>query len=78
MIHGELEHDAVDLVGAHPGPDFRHQHVEALRDQAAGLAHAGEGLRAVQLDLPGLAQRRGRRVDVIHYNPSKKLWPPAP
>jgi hypothetical protein len=28
------------------------QHVEAFSSQLAGLAHAGEGFRSVQLDLP--------------------------
>ena len=49
-----------------PGPISGDQHVEAFGHQLAGLAHAGEGFRAVQLDLAGLAQRRGCRVDVIH------------
>src|SRR5260370_41558880 len=44
---------------------------EAFRDQVAGLAHSFECGRAMQLDLPGLALRRDRRVDVAHLFKSR-------
>ena len=40
--------------------------VETLGHELSGFAHAGERLWAVKLDLPGLAQRRERRIDVVH------------
>ena len=50
MVAGELEHQIVELLGGDAGPDVRHQHVEAGGRQLAGLAHAGEGVGAMQAD----------------------------
>ncbi len=50
----------------HAGLDLGGQHVEAFGDQPAGLAHAFERARAVQLDLAGLARRSDCGVDVGH------------
>ena len=47
------------------------QQVERLGRQAAGLAHAGEGLGAVQLDLAVLALGRSGGVDERHEKPGK-------
>ena len=49
-----------------PGLDLAGKHVEAFGRQPPGLAHAGEGRRAVNLDLSGLSQRRDGRIDVGH------------
>ena len=46
--------------------DLGGKHVETLGCQPPSLAHAGEGGRAVNLDLSGLSQRRDRRIDVGH------------
>jgi hypothetical protein len=45
----------VDLVGRDARLYMLDQHVEAFGHQLSGLAHARKGLRAVKLDLPGLA-----------------------
>src|SRR5262245_65033965 len=66
MIHGEVEHQPVDLLARHPGPDLAVEHVEALGGKPARPAHALESSRAVQLDLSGFALRRQYRVDVAH------------
>ena len=42
VIHREVEHQPVDLLGRHAGPDMLGQHVEASRDQLPGLAHASK------------------------------------
>ena len=54
-------------VGEHAGAHLIDKHVEAFRDQPPGLAHALEGFLAVQLDLPGLAQRGCGGFDVTHW-----------
>ena len=66
VVHREFEHEAVDLLGGHARLHLVGQHVEAFGGELAGLAHARECLRAVELDLPGLAQRREGRIDVVH------------
>jgi hypothetical protein len=42
------------------------QHVETFGDEPPGLAHALEGILAVQLDLAGFSERRGYRFNVGH------------
>jgi hypothetical protein len=66
VIHRELEHEAVDMLGRHPRLHLAGQEIETFGHELPGLAHAREGLRAVELDLPGLAQRRECRIDVVH------------
>ena len=66
MIDAEFEDQPVDVLGGHARLDLADQHVEALGRQPAGLAHACEGGRAVNLDLPGFAQRRTGRIDIGH------------
>src|SRR5262245_33613915 len=66
MIHGEVEHQPVDLLARHPGPDLAVEHVEALGGKPSRPAHALEGSRAMQLDLSGFALRRQDRVNVAH------------
>jgi hypothetical protein len=66
VVHGELEHQAVDVVGRHAGLHLVREHVETFGGQAAGQAHAREGAGAVQLDLTGLALRRQGRVHIAH------------
>jgi hypothetical protein len=67
VIHGELEYQPVDALGRYAGGHLVGEHVEAFGHQPAGLAHAGEGIGAVELDLSGLAQRRARRIDIRHH-----------
>ena len=66
MVLAELVDQAVDPFGGHSGLDLRDQHVEALGGQPAGPAHAFECGRPVDLDLPGFAQRRRRRLNIGH------------
>jgi hypothetical protein len=66
MIAREVVDQFVERLGGDAGLHMRHQHVEALRDQRTGLAHACEGGGAVQLDLAGFAERRQRGVNVTH------------
>ena len=54
------------MIGADPRLYMRAQHVEAFRHQPAGLAHALEGILAVQLDLAGFSERRRGRFNVGH------------
>ena len=49
-----------------PGSHMLDQHVETFGDQPPGLAHALEGILAVQLDLAGFSERRGGRFNVGH------------
>ncbi len=42
--------DVVDLLGGDSGDDMGHERVEDLGGEAAGGAHPGEALGAVQLD----------------------------
>jgi hypothetical protein len=43
----------------------RHEHVEGLSGKLAGLAHALEGLRTMQLDAR-FAQLGARQVEIVH------------
>src|SRR5690606_10338917 len=64
VIHAELEDETVDLVRGHPRFHDRDEFIEALRREAAGPAHALEGLGTVKADLPGVAERSGVRVEI--------------
>ena len=66
MRHGEVEDEAIEVVGGDAGADVRGQHVERLGRQPPSLAHAGEGVRAMHLDLAGLAGRGLKLVDEGH------------
>ena len=66
MIEGELQHQLVERVGGDAGLHMLDQHVETFGDQPPGLAHALEGILAVQLDLAGFSERRGGRFNVGH------------
>src|ERR1044072_5123298 len=66
MIHREVEHELVDHFGRQSRLHHVGEPVETFGDEAPCFPHAREGLRAVKLDLPGLAQRRERRIDVVH------------
>ncbi len=66
VVHGVFENHPVDARGRHARPHLAIEHVEAFGGELAGLAHALEGGRPVQLDLAGLALRRQGRVDVAH------------
>ena len=66
MVQRIVVHQPVDFFGRHARLDMLGQHVEAARHQLAGLAHAGEGGGAVDLDLAGFAEGRDGGVDVGH------------
>jgi len=66
VVEAEFVHQPVDTLGRDARLDFWYQHVETLGGEPPGLAHAFKGGGAVDLDLPGLAQRRGSRVDIGH------------
>ncbi len=53
MVQHELPRQAVELGGGDAGDHMRDQHVQALRGQPPGHAHALERLGAVHLDLVG-------------------------
>ena len=55
MAEGEIADEVVEIGGRQSRPDEIGQLIEALGDQRARLAHAGEGARPMQLDLPGFA-----------------------
>ena len=55
MIHGVLEHEAIEPIGRDAGFYLGGQEIEAIGHQLAGLAHAGKAFRAVDFDLSGFA-----------------------
>ena len=65
-------------VGLLHRPHFAREHVQAFGRELAGLAHAVEGGRAMQLDLAGLALWRERRVDVAHHSTAAAPPPRGP
>src|SRR6516164_4622419 len=69
VIHAELEHCAIDVLGRHARLDLADKQVQAFGGKPPGLAHAFESGRAVNLDLPGFAQRRTGCIDVGHGVP---------
>ena len=63
MGHGEVEDEIVERLRRHAGLHMLDEHVERLRRQQPGGAHALEILGSVQLDLPALA-RGGREMGI--------------
>jgi hypothetical protein len=47
VVHGELEGEPVEDLRRHTRADMLDQQIEPFGDQPAGVAHALEGLRAV-------------------------------
>ena len=66
VIPGEIEDEIVDLFGAHARLHQVGHGVERFGGQAAGLAHALEGVGTVQFDLAGLAAGNGDGIDECH------------
>ena len=61
----------VEVLGGDAGLDVLGQHVQRLGGQPAGLAHALEGLAAVQADL-AVARLRAVDVEVVHGPPGDR------
>ena len=61
----ELDDQIVEPLGRDAGLDVLGQHVERAGGELAGLAHALEGLAAVQPDL-GVARLGAVEVEVVH------------
>ena len=53
MVAGKFDHQPVERFARNTGVHMRHQHVERLCGEMAGLVHGGEGIRSVKLDLAG-------------------------
>jgi hypothetical protein len=66
MAEGEIADEIVNDGSRHPRLDDIGEFIEAFGHQRAGLAHAGESARPMQLDLPGFAQRGVGGFDVAH------------
>ena len=66
MVHRELEDQVVERLGGDAGLHGVDEQVERLGGQPAGLAHALEGLGAVQLDLAAPAAGALSRFDERH------------
>src|SRR5581483_9175649 len=64
---GEVEDEPVNLARRQAGMDDVLERVEAFGDQAAGPAHAGKGLRPMQLDLPVILLGDEAGFDVVHH-----------
>ena len=73
MVEGEFQRKLVEMVGGDAGLDVLDQHVETFGDQPPGLAHALEGILAVQLDLAGFSERCSGRFNVGHIA-SRNSW----
>ena len=61
----EIEHERIERLGGHAGPDLVHEQVERLGHELAGLLHAGKGLRPMQLDL-GVTRLGAGEFEVRH------------
>ena len=65
MRHGEVEHEGVERLGGNAGLYPIGQKIERLGDEVAGLGHAGERLRPVELDL-GVAPLGAGKFEIGH------------
>ena len=65
VVHGELEHEPVERLGGHAGPHLIDEEIEHLGHEPAGLRHAGEGVRSVELDL-GVARLGAGKFEIGH------------
>ena len=65
MVADELLAQTVQLAGGDAGADIGADEVQALGRKAAGLAHTGKGLRAVEAD-GGLGLFAAGRLASVH------------
>ena len=66
MLHGKVEHEGIECLGGHARLHLIDEKIEDLGHEPAGLGHAGEGFRSVQLDL-GVARLGAGKFEIGHW-----------